>query len=220
MKKIWILCFTQEHKHWLSYRLSPDYAKMIESLGMLPVMIPYHTLHMEYFIQECDGFIIPWGRDVSPECYSESLNGAKSCSVEHDLIALDFIKQVQKSKKTLFGICRGMQLLNVYFWGTLIQHLESSEIHNQLSSPQKLIHKVDITSQSFLSQVFWKDSIPVNSIHHQAVKSLGFWLKAVAFDEKDRIIEAIEHQELPFFWVQWHPEKLTQHQILFKHIFS
>lgn len=99
-------------------------------------------------------------------------------------------------KMPIFGICRGLQTLNVVLGGTLYQHLWT---HPYSAYEQDIVHEITARGE--------KKKIPVNSFHHQAVNKLG---KGVVIEatSKDGVIEAISHTDLPIFAVQWHPERL------------
>ena len=104
--------------------------------------------------------------------------------------------------KPILGICRGLQVLNVAFGGTLIQDIPN---HSQKADRHVLTHEVKIVKDSQLASIF-NESTQVNSLHHQVIDRLGDGLKAVAFSSEG-YIEAIEADNI--LAVQWHPEALT-----------
>ena len=99
------------------------------------------------------------------------------------------------------GIGRGMQVINVVLGGTLYQDIE---LVMKLNHPIGESHRVTTTADSKIANLLGPTAV-VNSFHHQAVKTVGVGLKATAMSE-DGIIEALEHETLPVFGVQWHPE--------------
>lgn len=111
----------------------------------------------------------------------------------------------------IFGICRGIQMLNVYFKGSLYQDLSyckrSVIKHAQQEKRENPSHKIHIEKDSFLYPSL-SDEAYVNSFHHQAIKDLAAHFKVVA-KAPDGIIEAIEHESLPIYAVQFHPEALS-----------
>lgn len=112
----------------------------------------------------------------------------------------------------IFGVCRGHQVLNVAFGGTLIQdinsQLENVHAHRQLSGRQELTHSVKVTGEK-LREIFGESTIRTNSFHHQAVDELGEGLVEAAV-ALDGVNEAIEHKDHPYcISVQWHPEELA-----------
>ena len=120
MLKIWIVGIYKEEDHEQYSRLGFNYVTAIESSGIaIPYIIPCNTKHLSWHIENCDGFILSWGQDIDPKIYKQKNTASKDYSIENDQALLDFIDQVEKTDKLLFGICRGMQLINVYYDKTL-----------------------------------------------------------------------------------------------------
>lgn len=160
----------------------------------------------------CQGFIIPGGYDMHSFYYGEPWNEHEhtyQSPMDHfDLFCIHHILQAQKP---LLGICRGIQVINTYFKGTLYPHLTTS-IH-----PAQKTHKIEIVSNTFCS-LLYPSSYTVNSFHHQAIQTLGKQLLYCAKSE-DGIIEAIQHETLPIIAVQWHPE-LCPYDPIFSYFFD
>ncbi len=139
-----------------------------------------------------------------------SLKSATLIDKARDQLEYKLLDDAFRKNIPILGICRGGQLLNVYFGGTLHQHLkgfygETPQIRTFL--PKK---KIEITAGSRLSKILNLRSCKVNALHHQAIKTVGEGCKAVA-RETNGIIQAIEYSRHPFtFGVQWHPEYLPQ----------
>jgi len=118
-----------------------------------------------------------------------------------------------KRKKPIFGICRGFQLMNVYFGGSLYQDLsletQTPVEHRNAETYDRVHHEVVCPEQSLLTKIYSKDRFFVNSVHHQGVKTLGRGLVVDATSPADGLVEAF-HQETPndhlVMGVQWHPE--------------
>ena len=106
--------------------------------------------------------------------------------------------------KPILGICRGHQILNVYFGGSLHQDIPEVAFHRRKG--EDMTHKVSARADSVLGRLYG-ESFEVNSVHHQAVKALGEGFRVTA-DWQGQYAEAIEHCELPVFSVQWHPERI------------
>ena len=199
-------------------RVTFEYVDAIIQTGIaMPYIIPCNAGRIaESYIQEFDAFVIPGGHDVDPSLYGEPLTGGRDCTIKNDQVLLDFIGRIIASGKPLLGICRGMQLLNVYYGGTLCQHVEHADVHDQYNRQYEEIHDVYIHEDSFLHRAFSTTHLPVNSLHHQAVSKLGRELKIVAESTYDGLPEAIEHAHgRPIYGVQWHPERLSGQQHLF-----
>ena len=148
-----------------------------------------------------DGLILAGGGDLDPALYGEKINGSKEIDKKRDVAELALCEKFVKQGKPILGICRGHQLLNVYFGGTLIQHIDS-----HVSNDSAVYHEVEAAEGSIMYKLFGK-SVTVNSIHHQAVGLPGEGF-SITQRSPDGIIEAIEHDSLPVLAVQWHPERL------------
>ncbi|MBE6958183.1 MAG: gamma-glutamyl-gamma-aminobutyrate hydrolase family protein [Ruminococcaceae bacterium] len=107
--------------------------------------------------------------------------------------------------KPVLGICRGYQLLNVFFGGSLYQHLPETPVHTN-KQDFYIAHPVTAAQDSVPGKLYGTD-FAVNSSHHQAVKELGEGLRATAWWD-GKYVEAIEHTALPVLGVQWHPERM------------
>jgi putative glutamine amidotransferase len=151
-------------------------------------------------VSHYDGLILPGGApDIDPARYSEENQGAMDVDPELDQLQFSVLDQFVAAGKPVLGICRGCQVINVYFGGTLIQHLGYEESIHYSNT-----HKIEIDHDSVLGSIYG-DHLKVWSYHHQAVDQLGTNLNAVAWAE-DGVIEAIEHESLPVYGVQFHPE--------------
>ena len=159
-------------------------------------------------ITDYDGLLIPGGFDVSPEFYHQEMNGsyAEGMNKQLDELQLYYIDQFVKAHKPILGICRGHQLLNVYFNGTLIQHLPNYEKHSSPDFQDDQVHEVYSDEDNVFTELYGK-RFYVNSSHHQAVDKLGEGLQ-IALRCPDGTIEAMYHEQLPIIGVQFHPERM------------
>lgn len=208
MKKIGIFAQRREYAGRLFNNLSFDYVSKIESTGALAVIIPCFSPHIDTYIAECDAFIFPGGQDIDPSLYGRDMDGARGTIPGYDRFLLSQVEKITKANKPIFGICKGMQLLNVYHGGTLKQDVEENTYHFQPERGYEKIDEIRIEDNSFLSVLYVSKKLKINSIHHQAVDTLGEWLRVIARSSYDDEIEAIEHTTLPHYDVQWHPEYL------------
>ena len=122
-----------------------------------------------------------------------------------DEMEMRLCERFVRMKKPVFGICRGFQLLNIYFKGTLVQDLEQDK---NIVHPYHSCHLVTAKEGSWFYEQYGSDFV-VNSYHHQSIGRLGDGLSGTVTAENGQIIEAFEHKTLPVTAVQWHPERMT-----------
>ena len=171
---------------------------------------PSHPVSAE----RLDGLIIGGGSDIDPRLYGQKRH-AKTVHIDHrrDKMEWKLIDAMFNKKRAMLGICRGMQMLNVYLGGTLNQNILDQDLaFEHIKSP--LPHKiVFIESHTLLYAILKVRKCEVNSIHHQAVEKTGWGLRVSARDENG-IVQAIEHTSYPFLLgVQWHPEYMPQNTL-------
>ena len=143
-----------------------------------------------------DGLVIPGGSDINPKRYKKKNISSYGINDYRDKLQLSAIKAFVTAKKPIFGICRGEQLINVYFGGTLKQHIKG---HGG-----GVTMNVAITKKTLLYSLYGSHE-PVYHSHHQCIDKLGKGLVPMAWHEHN--IEAVYHKTLPVIGVQWHPEK-------------
>ena len=152
-----------------------------------------------------DALLLPGGADIHPSRYNEEIDGSVGIDEELDEGQFQLIDLFVKAKKSVFGICRGCQLINVYFGGSMIQHIPVADEHKAIAKGvdnQHFVKSVPNSEIEALYGTFFK----VNSSHHQGCKEIGKGLKVTLWSE-DGIVEALEHESLPVAGVQWHPER-------------
>ena len=160
----------------------------------------------DFSADQYDGLLLPGGCDVNPARYGKEPIPQEITDDDQDALQFDVLARFLEARKPVLGICRGHQLLNVAFGGTLIQHLPGAEKHMSLPSGEDNVHPVHAERDSFLYRIYGSD-FRVNSSHHQGIELPGKGLNAVLHSE-DGVIEAIEHDSLPVWGVQWHPERM------------
>ena len=151
-----------------------------------------------------DGLILPGGGDIDPRLFGQCVNGSRFFDPELDRIQMAILKAFVLDKKPVLGICKGMQLINIYFGGDMIQHLSANKNHEYIGKDQ--LHETTAVRGSFLEKLYGECFV-VNSAHHQAVDCPGQGIKYVQ-SAKDGVVEGLKHSYLPIFGVQWHPERL------------
>ena len=169
--------------------------------------------------KDYDGVLFAGGNDVNPMHYEETVKypGLVEIDDQRDAFEFEFFERAHRHGLAILGICRGLQLINVRFGGTLYQDVGqdlslegvAEGVHSQAAPAAERTHTVTLTDpESLLGETF-RGSCRVNSLHHQAVKRLGRGLKVSAHSE-DGLVEAAESaQAYPFLLaVQWHPEEM------------
>lgn len=200
----------------LSY-IENEMAVYLSRSGVMPILIPDLSDELvKEWVHEMDGFVFQGGTDMSPQSYSEEpIEGGKwKGDPVRDKYELKLMDLAMKSDKPILGICRGLQLMNVYFGGSLYQDTKTQRpevmVHRDASTYDHLSHEVKFVEGKILDRIYREDtSNRVNSIHHQSIKSLGANLEVLAESVEDGVIEAIGYVKAPEGWVmgvQWHPE--------------
>ena len=194
------------------------YYKALLAVGVKPeeveVVAPSHPSIPN--IKGYDGVLFTGGKDINPKYYEEAVKypGLVQIDAKRDAFEFGLFDRAHRHRLPILGICRGIQMINVKFGGTLYQDLNSEapvEREHMQSAPRpEPTHVVTLTDpESRLAGTF-KGSCRVNSLHRQAIKRLGRGLKVTAHSE-DGLVEAVESADAyPFLIaVQWHPEEMV-----------
>ena len=198
-----------------SYWMLPGYMQMLEAAGALPLMMPLtgdeNTL--AYYLETCDGFIIPGGQDVSPAVYGQEKLPVCGVNIpERDALDVKILRAAIALDKPVLGICQGHQILNVALGGTMYQDLkvqQGTTCEHMVPNPVGgMVHEVVIVPGSPLAALQGAETMMVNSRHHQAVRDAAPGL-AVQATSPDGVIESVYLPGKRFVWgVQWHPESI------------
>ena len=187
--------------------IEESYSKSVIKYGGLPILIPTSNskTHLDGIVNRIDGLLLPGSRDMDPKYYNEQPHPKlKEMSLERTETEFYVTEKAIEQNIPVFGICGGMQFLNVFFGGSLYQDIEAL-IENPLNHEKGAVHEVEINQGSSLSKNLNQKKFNVKSYHHQAVNMLGENLKINA-KSPDGIVEGIEHSDLPVLGIQWHPE--------------
>ena len=196
-----------------SYWMLPGYMKMLEAENAIPLMLPLtsETGELDYFLEICGGFLLTGGHDVSPSVYhAERKPWCGPCCELRDEMEQYILKNAVNMDRSVLGICRGIQLMNACYGGTLYQDLKTEHnscIDHHMKPPyNRTAHQVTIKKDTPLYNILGKEQMGVNSYHHQAIKDLASFFQETAFSE-DGLIEGIYMPSHKFIMgVQWHPE--------------
>lgn len=196
------------------YVIRHNYVNAIVAAGGIPLLLPYAYDLLEDYASRIDGLLIPGGFfDICPSYYGEAV-AHDTVKVNPERTKFEFaITQLAKDqRKPILGICGGMQLMNVIFGGTLIQHIpaevEDCLAHEQPNPRHEAGHDIEIVAETLLHRIAGEqNSAAVNSAHHQAVRKVApnFIINSKA---SDGVIEGIELASPDQFamGLQWHPE--------------
>lgn len=217
------------------------YVEMARRAGALPLVLPAtdQREEAERQLQAVDMLLLLGGGDIAAERFGATpLATDGEPNLLRDAYELLLMDVAVEKHIPILGICRGMQLINVYFGGTLWQDLNSQWVqpdtmpsaigggmamplieHSRPDKKWEPVHSISIDSQSRLSKILHCQHAEVNSTHHQAVHTLGQGLRAVAWSE-DGVVEALESELYPILAVQFHPERLVNQEVAFERILS
>lgn len=195
------------------YAVRENYFKAVIKSGGAPVALSYDLDSVDVYLDTIDGLLISGGGfDIHPRHYGEEIkHHAIEVNEARTLFEKTIFEGALKRNMPVLGICGGQQLMNVYFGGSLYQHLpddfESPIIHTQTTPRTEPGHDVEIIEETLLHKIAEGASkATVNTVHHQAVKRVGNGL-IVNAKAPDGLVEGIEHPDYTFcMGVQWHPE--------------
>ena len=199
----------------LTMHMGQPYPRAVLNAGGTPILLPAteDAPTIARYAQMIDGLLLSGGDDIDPQRYGDYQTWACGdiCPLR-DAFEIALCHEVLRLGKPIFGICRGLQLLNTALGGKLHQDLPSevptSIAHRQQQKPEFVSHPVAIVEGSRLHQVLGTENLPVNSHHHQAIKAIAPSLTVTA-TAPDGVIEAVEMPDHAFcLAVQWHPERL------------
>lgn len=213
-------------------RAIPQYERAVLLAGGEPVRIPLDRTPEEVgaLINRCDGVLLPGSNaDIDPARFQQARlpHTAKSDPRRDDVDTL-LLDDAYARRKPVLGICYGLQSLNVYCKGSLIQHIPDflpeatrAKVNHEAGRTVAVAHSVEVAKDSLLAKIIGNEdrnqksdqhrsiTVPVNSSHHQSADAIGEGLRIVARCPDDSIIEAVEGTAPNHFVlaVQWHPER-------------
>lgn len=167
--------------------------------------MPVCSLRAPY-VSAYDGLVLPGGGDIDPRLFGQLPKGTREFDPELDRVQLAILNAFVLERKPVLGICKGMQLINIYFGGDLFQDLETAGGHEYIDRDQ--VHDSLAVRGSWLEKLYG-ERFQVNSAHHQGVDSPGRRISYVQ-TAPDGVVEGLRHDFLPVFGVQWHPERLLE----------
>lgn len=213
-----------------NYKVNRAYIQAILSAGGVPLIIPpMKQKDMIAMLAACDGILLIGGRDYNPERYGETAcSQIDPLDTEREEFDFRLVKYViEQTRIPVLGICGGMQLLNIYFGGSLHQHIETSfpgqgETHRSTIVQPHATHDVALAKALKLRKIYRKATVPTVSSHHQSVKVLGKGLTLEAIACGSEIVEAFSGTGSRYLiGVQWHPEQdYAANKLLFRSLIT
>ena len=209
-------------------RALPQYERAVEMAGGEPVRIPLDQAPgvVKALVDHCDAVLLPGSRaDVDPAKYKAArARNTADADRRRDEADQVLLEEAYRASKPVLGICYGLQILNVFCRGSLVQHIESS-VNHQAGRAVAVAHTVEVESDSKLAEVVGGADLahlPVNSSHHQSVAAVGEGLRVVARCREDGVVEAVEGTSPGHFVlaVQWHPERSVDEDATSRAIFA
>ncbi len=179
-----------------------NYVAAVSGSGMEPLVSL--ALPEDLSFPGFDGLLLPGGADIDPARFRQPLCGSRNIHPELDDAQFALLDAFLKTGRPILGICKGHQILNVYFGGDLIQDLQNPAPHQ--ANPDDQVHRTHAEADSWLARLYGTD-FAVNSSHHQAVCRPGRGFHVIQRSD-DGVIEAIAHESRPLLSVQWHPERM------------
>lgn len=207
-------------------KINSNYSKSIVDAGGIPIILPLVN-DINVLINQisiCNGLLLTGGIDINPLLYKESPQPLlETCNDLIDWFHINLARKALDLNIPILGICRGCQVINVAFGGTLYQDItyatSSPIMHKQKSHLSQRCHYIYVKENSIIYDIFGNEYV-VNSAHHQSVEKIASNFICTASSE-DGIIEAIEMINKPFVvGVQWHPEMMVSYDIKALNLFK
>lgn len=209
------------------------YVEVLRQVGAVPWIIPLLPADpdtLREIFTRLDGVFLTGGVDVDPARYGEPTQPfCGALDPDRDAVEIELLRFALAERLPVLAVCRGAQILNVTCGGTLYQdvatQVPAALKHDFFPTPQNpsrhyLAHDITVTPGSRLQRIFGAGLVPVNSMHHQAIKDLAPGLMPNAY-APDGIIEGVEGTNGQFLiGVQWHPEELTDTQPEMRRLFA
>lgn len=184
----------------------PNYIKAIQNIGFTPVVATTLPTSEGFALSDFDGLLLPGGSDIDPILFGQENHGSRTIDRDLDDKQLAMTELFVRAKKPILGICKGCQVINVYFGGTLIQDLTTNERHQWDGDDRH--HLATAVSGTYMEKLYGSAPVTINSAHHQGLDRIGEDL-VVCQRSEDGVVEAVCHKSLPILATQWHPERMT-----------
>ena len=210
-KKICIIGYPESTLNYQRALDLPDY-EIILPLASASIFdwntspFAFHAL-----VDFCDLLILPGGGDIDPSYFHQTNTDSQNVDFFLDNVQFSFLDSFVQMKKPVIGICKGMQIINVYFGGNLNQNLSTKSLPIHTYQKGDKYHPVlclTTPKNSFFENLNFPQKLIVNSAHHQSISKIGQNLQPL-YVSPDYVTEMICHRTLPILGIQWHPERLN-----------
>ncbi|HEX9122085.1 MAG TPA: gamma-glutamyl-gamma-aminobutyrate hydrolase family protein [Actinomycetota bacterium] len=198
--------------HWFvgGYGVPENYVDAVRRAGGRPTLVlPGDQTPPTELLDGYGGLLLVGGGDVEPSRYgAEPDREVYGLEPDRDAMEIELLREAARRRLPTLAICRGMQVLNVAFGGTLIQHLPDHEGYLEHGTPggeDQRRHEVKIAAGSRLAEASGTEVLSCSTHHHQGVDGVGDGLIPTGWSE-DGLVEAVEHEDGWMLGVQWHPE--------------
>lgn len=195
------------------------YPQAVWAAGGTPILLPCAptTENRAEIISMLDGLLVPGGADVDPALYGEEKADVCGATFKNeDEYDMALIKEAVKQGKPILATCRGLQIMNVLYGGTLYQDIPSQKpsdiTHSMGENYKENYHHVTLEPDSHLARILGSSEVTANTSHHQAIKDMCEGFRVVG-RAPDGIIEAIENEDGSIICVQWHPERMQEFEM-------
>jgi len=215
-RRVAVTATTEIIRGALRVRVNAAYTAALAEAGVVPIVVPPLPADAAPAILDgVSGLLVTGGEDVAPSRYGELPHPTVEAHEQRDEIEIALVTEARRRGLATLAICRGIQIVNVAFGGTLVQDIPTqytgSLAHDPPEARDARVHEVRVDPESRLARALGTDQLLTNSFHHQALARVANEL-CVTARAPDGIIEGAE-SAIPDWWmlaVQWHPEELTQ----------
>ena len=194
-----------------------SYMEALMNVGAMPFVLPVakDSVAADKIVSMLDAIVFTGGEDVNPAYYGEGIDGTEDINYQRDSSEMLLVRAAVRAGIPILGICRGEQVVNVALGGSLVQDIptqvDSALSHREPDRFRERVHTVDFEPGSYIAGIFGKDTLGVNSSHHQSVKTAGRGLR-ITGRTSDGVVEAYEGlPELNIVCVQFHPEAFARY---------
>lgn len=179
-----------------------NYEAALQSLG-----VSYLTTLNAEEADQATHLLLPGGGDITPAFFGQQNRASHNIDTELDIMQMQALSLYIAQQKPVLGICKGIQLINIYLGGTITQHIDTAESHSWTGQDQQhYVYHSGLNRSDFFYQLYGTSAL-VNSAHHQAIDRPGTDLVPIC-RAGDNVVEGIMHKALPIIAVQWHPERM------------